>query len=219
MNIVNKWITYLFDVKPPLAPDQAHFLYSIAMDYDAKYQDAISVMGVNMRDDVLAAMHGKNSNITRLEILQSRMEQVRKTEPVLIKASEDLSRFNGSKCDVFVLDSCLQYMLRPVAVLKNSLEIGSEVLCIIKNYASFKHRLHFAINGNFNFVDIGKSWESHAIIRPFSFKDFIQTCDREHIFVKKALYLNSKGELKDAMESPILTNIYLDEVAFILSKL
>jgi len=191
--------------------------YSSIIDYETTNHEAVNIMGVNLRNEILSVLQAKNINFENFQI--SAIKNNYKLDDTYLNPIEDLSKFIGSNCDIFILDSCLQYTLNPQNFLLSALEICNNVICIIKNYASFKKRLHFCLNGSYNFLDIENGCFKSNILTPFSISDFIKMCDINHILIKDAFYLNKKGKISNLFGSGTFGNLYLDEVVFILNKL
>lgn len=219
MGIVRNITDAILNSKLRLPSEQLKFSHRMLLDYDLDHNNSSSVIGINLRDDFMHAFEEKGTQLTRLEILQSRMKVQNSFEPIFIKISDDLSKFVGSNCSIIVFDNCLQYMMKPVDAIRNALDIAQDVFCVITNYSSFKRRLHFALNGSFDFISQKPDWYSRNIIRPFGVSDFIHLCESEHFLIKHALYIAKDGYVKDAISASVMSNLYLDEATFIITKL
>jgi len=173
-----------------------------------------NIIGLNLDKYQIDSITKQKINLTKLYLFKNKESENEDNSSIPIKITENLSKFKGSICDLIFINSCLEYMLYPMNIIQNALEIAPKVLIRMNNYGNFKYRLrHF--KGS---LDLDKEWYNSGIIHPFSIEDFIQMCEEKH-FVIEDTYFYKNDEIKNIKNISIFPNLIMHNATFLISKL
>ncbi|QED23441.1 methionine biosynthesis protein MetW [Candidatus Deianiraea vastatrix] len=195
------------------------FYNDIILTYDSSLMNCKNIISVNLRESVIQAAKERDKKVINLQI-GHKIQNDSLIDKMTIEINETLLKYQGSTCDLVVIDSCIEYTINPVQFLLSAFKLSENVVCVIQNYATLKRRFHFMLTGSYQFLDIDeKNRFDSNIYSPFSINDFLRMCDKEHIFVKYGFYLNRKGKILNIFGgSTMMPNLHIDEAVFVLNK-
>lgn len=124
---------------------------------------------------------------------------------------------NSKKNDITIFEKSLNLFEDWKDIVKKSCASSKYVICNIKNYSNFKHRLHFCLNGSCEIF--AKNHTNTHISSIFGYNDFVNFCNEEKIYIRNSLFIDKKANTRKVSASLILPNIYLDEATFVIEKL
>lgn len=221
MNItqkIDKFIKSLIFKHFTRKKDDIEFYNNLIIEYLADYKKNSSLVGVNLRDELVDSIIFNEHNLNRFDIFKQKAIIKNGIDSVLIKITEDFSKFRGSTWDGVLFDDCLQYFVNPVKIIRESLELSKYIVCIIKNYSHILRRFDFILNGRFDFLEEEKSWHNSLVIRPFGIYDFIDMCKKEHFLILEGKYMKQNGTIGDIFDWNTLPNSFVDEAFFLVKK-
>ena len=131
-------------------------------------------------------------------------------------ANYDLEDYPDNSFSTVILSQTIQAMIYPDKVIDNLIRIGNRAIVSFPNFAFWKVRKDFLLNGLMpkNRI-LPYEWFDTPNIHLCSSKDFLNFCKKKKIKVRQLIPLNENGL---EMQNKFLINLFAYQVIFCISK-
>jgi len=159
------------------------------------------------------AVRGQGVELDPLAVLKT----IDRGVPVMnIDLDHGLKDFTDQSFDYVILESTLQTLRNPLAVLREMLRVGRRGIVAFPNFGHWRVRFDLAVRGRMPVTpELPYGWHDTPNIHLFTLADFLDWCLADEVTVKRSFGL-VEGRLKEAL-SPT-DNLVVEEVLIFLER-
>jgi methionine biosynthesis protein MetW len=121
-----------------------------------------------------------------------------------------LSDYSDKSFDFVILNQSLQQVVKLEQVLQETFRVGKKVIVGFPNFAYYKSRLQMAFKGRTPVTpSLPNMWYDTPNLHFLSISDFVDYCERRHIHIEKAVYMDENKIIRMAPNLFAQTGIFL----------